>query len=1426
MSEERSADPQSDAGPASALVVAIAKYDRHPPLDRAAAAAAELAHALAKGGITHAFPSGLSGGKAHELAAQIDAWMEAAGRDDRLLLYWSGHGMKEADGFYLITQDSPLRGFKPFNAMDPRSLAKGAANSKAKKILIVLDACFSGDALGDVIGTISDVLGGQTPAAWSERAVVVLTSAHALQKAQEGVLSSILKDVLTSRRAEGRWSDNDRFIGWESLFDSIIDEIGRRGLNQIIFPVAVGKTSKLLLNPRYRPGLPAETVEERAWRLEAWAGVEHFDLSARGIEVGERGQYFAGRKALLRKLVEWLDNAQRGVRIVTGPPGAGKSAIMGRLAMLSHPQYRVDAITAGVMPLPDEGTVPSEEIIDVAIHAKGRTLDDCARTLARALKLPAGGEASVNVDALVAEIGKIDRRLTIIVDALDEAAFGQGYVMAERLIVPLGRLGRVRVLVGSRRSFDGTIVPQTEDRHGRLRAAFGADAIIDDLEDEQTTPEDIAEYVRRRLAASSRHCNNPPGIAAAAAQVVARANGIFLYARIVSRTLQDLDHLDAKLPSDALAAFANDLRVRFGAEEQRVDDLFAALAWGEGKGLTRRVWPLIANALARRSRSYGDDDVAWVLSHAGWHIIEVGEDGRAVYRLGHQALADHYRGRLEAREAQDQIVAALTSGIAGADWINCDDYVRLHVADHAAQAGCLRAMIRDPGYLAVADPARLVTVLAEVADEEERRFADVYNRVVDQLMSLAPVERLPLIHMTAQLEAPDVAPLLEPPVPTPWRCRWAQWARRSTPHRIIGRFPGQAVYGIALGEIDGRAVVASGTWGAVQLWNTLSGVPFGHPIRVYSRGDVVVALGAIDGRAVVVSGSWDGAIRLWDARSGTPAGPPLDGGARVVKAIAFGAVDGRAVIASGYDEDPTVRLWDARAGRPFLPALVGHHDAVRAVAFGAVDERTVVVSGSSDGTIRLWDARAGTPIGQPLVGHVGPVSAVAFGEVDRRTAVISGGCDGTIRLWDARVGTPVGQPLAGHQSDVNAVAFGDVEERPVIVSGGADHTVRLWDACGRTPIGLPFEGHTGEISALALGKLNGNAVVVSGSYDGTIRLWDLRTAVPTPKLVDKPTWRVKRIALGKVDDCAFVVSVNVADTVQVWDARTGTPIGHPLVGHDGAVNAVAAGAINGRAIVVSGGADSTVRVWDACSGTQIGPPLMGHRGSVNAVAVGAIDGRAFVVSGGADSTVRVWDASGGAAIRRPLVGHKSEIETVAFGVVDGRVVVVSGSRDKTIRLWDPVTRTVIGRLWNALTTKRIRFRKPFKGHANWVIAAAVGAVNRCVVVVSASPDGTLRLWEARTGKLIAGRFWVEQWVKGVALVKFNGHDVVISGGDDGTIRLWDTSSHTFLWDMRPHHEEIMVRLGSPVRSMAHHSDVGIAIGTDDGFLLLDFPKTS
>ena len=54
------------------------------------------------------------------------------------------------------------------------------------------------------------------------------------------------------------------------------------------------------------------------------------------------GQYFSGRGRVLTELVAWLTTTESDGtgRIVTGNPGCGKSAVLGRIVALSDPDYR------------------------------------------------------------------------------------------------------------------------------------------------------------------------------------------------------------------------------------------------------------------------------------------------------------------------------------------------------------------------------------------------------------------------------------------------------------------------------------------------------------------------------------------------------------------------------------------------------------------------------------------------------------------------------------------------------------------------------------------------------------------------------------------------------------------------------------------------------------------------------------------------------------------------------------------------------------------------------------------------------------------------------------------------------------------------------------------------------------------------------
>ncbi len=323
----------------SALVIAVEDYERHAKLKNLSASGNELVNVLGQAGFVDALPSGRKGGTAEELTKQLKIWFEQASADQHLLLFWTGHGKRESSRLYLMTSDSPAFQFDSTNAVEPTFIAKCAAFSRAKRILLVIDACHSGAGVGDIIAKVANVIGELSTDVMTRRGIAVIASAHAIERAQATLVCRLLTDALTSTSFPRRWGDSDRFIDGDRLADALIDEAERRGIEQQIVPASYGRAAELIPNPRYRANSPAENVEERQWRLSHSDAAEHFGLAARGIEVGESGWFFSGRKRLLSELVDWLNNAKKGVRIVTGPPGSGKSAVVGRLATLSDPEY-------------------------------------------------------------------------------------------------------------------------------------------------------------------------------------------------------------------------------------------------------------------------------------------------------------------------------------------------------------------------------------------------------------------------------------------------------------------------------------------------------------------------------------------------------------------------------------------------------------------------------------------------------------------------------------------------------------------------------------------------------------------------------------------------------------------------------------------------------------------------------------------------------------------------------------------------------------------------------------------------------------------------------------------------------------------------------------------------------------------------------
>jgi WD40 repeat protein len=1299
------------------------------------------------------------------------------GDDDVLVFYFAGHGLTEdRDRHYLLCSDS-RQDDTAATALPTEDIVRILARTGLRNLLLILDTCYAGAGAADSAQVVLRGIARRADGDGSS-GVWILSTARRKDEAIDGVFVDILADTLAEVRE--RTGQRQRYLDLTDVVAAANRRLSQRSFHQRAELTAslVSDLAVFLPNSGFRANLPREDTDLEFQRQFTQRELhDHFGPRSRGVDFdSEHGLYFHGREQILRELIDWLIAMQpadgRG-RIVTGSPGCGKSAVLGRIVAMSDPAYRGSLLREPEAP---GANVPAN-LVDVAVHARHKRLQEMAEQIAASLGLPAEGTGHLLREISLLARGR-PRPLVIVVDALDEAgsgtsadAGGKGEPrrIARELLRPISEVPGVRLLVGTR--------PE-------LISSLGTGMEVCNLDDHKYLHAgDIAGYVAKvLLAADEPEIPTPyrgrPDLAGRVGDAVAeRADGIFLVARMAARSLRsDSVPVDItsrgwqdSLPSEIGEAF-EDYLDRFGSDEPRVRALLYPLAFAEGKGLPRGpVWIGIAAALA--AHPFDDEDVDWLLDRAQAYIAEVTDSGRSAYRLYHQALAEYlrttYRGDAQYRLV-DALLALVPGSDADRDYLAAPAYVRAHLATHAAAAGRLDDLLDEPGFLLAAEQLALVLALTSARSERAQRVRSAYEQAAHQLAGSSQMsEKSAYLQLAARRsDADDLADRVDQlGLHMPWRARWAWWSSSGVHRQLIGHE--RSVYAAAVGDLDGRAVaVTGGADNVARIWDLATQRQLGAPLRHGQTPVSAVAIGELGEYSITVTGGNDGRLRVWDLSSGQPLGEPLVGHTNLITSIALHQRGGETLAVSG-SRDGSTRVWNLHTGLPVGQPLTGHRGPVDAVALAPLDDRTLILTGGADNRVRLWGLDSLEQDGDELIGHVRRIMGVGVAVVDGRHLVVSGSEDGRVGLWDLRTRRQVGEPIEAHPyveggqfNGVLSIAVGEVDGLPVAVTSGRD-VARIWNLRSRQLVGPPLAGHYGEIYAVVLGTLGRTPFALTAGEDRSARIWDLTADRP----VAGHSSKVASVAIGRADGRCLAVTGGDDTTALIWDLDAeGRQDGPPLTGHNAPVSAVALTDKAGEPIVATGSVDTTVRLHRLSTRQPVGPSLTGHTGPVTALEFLLRDGLLLLASGSLDGTVRLWDVHGRRFLGPILIGHDGDVDLLAAAAVGNQLLILAAEHRGHASAWDlrtgepvPVTR-----------------RDPDHW---WVVA--VGCVSGRAVALYTDSGNALQLWDLLAGSPLTGRLTGHtNRIERAVLAERGGDPVAVTADWDGEIWVWNLRNGT------------------------------------------------
>ncbi len=521
--------------------------------------------------------------------------------------------------------------------------------------------------------------------------------------------------------------------------------------------------------------------------------------------------------------------------------------------------------------------------------------------------------------------------------------------------------------------------------------------------------------------------------------------------------------------------------------------------------------------------------------------------------------------------------------------------------------------------------------------------------------------------------------------------------------------------------------------------------------------------------------------------------------------------DGKFIVTRTMDNK--VRLWDAGAKK----VITQLNDDANSATFSP--DGQLIADGGTDGVIRLFNGATGAPV-RELHGHNGQVFRAVFSPDGNY--LVSVGEDNTVRVWKSSTGEAV-KVLRGHTAAVHEVVFSP--DKNHFATEAADQKAMIWSL--DTDTGKPLTGLTGTKAALAFspdGKLLATeggpgtelGALPSGEYPATV--WDVETGKMKFRLGGHQDF-IASVSFSP--DGNAIVTSSGDSTARLWTSDG--QLVKELRGHTRPL-ALALFSPDGK-FVVTASADNTVRVWDSLDGKLI-TEFRGHSQAVNEVAFSA-DGQ-FIITADDDQTARLWPFHPGEGSTSSTIEsweHSAAVTSIAcspngsevaattrdgklwldgvgmqrsmpFSYLVDRSAKVANARFSPDGQSIATTRAASGVIYNIDALRRFvdsqrsefiyekaaapeKERKSLEPEGIITLSGHTADINSVAFspdgrfVVTASADGTARVWDAATG---ASRGELRGHSGSVNSASFSPDGkLIVTAGNDASVRLWDAS---------------------------------------------------